>query len=146
MEFLKTQLEQIRQHLGKLSTSARLASVLLAVVVALSLAWIITVAASPERVAVVDAPMTGEELIRAEKAIRQQGVDVEVSNDDGDSWVLIEQVTNLTGGWVEREVHLTDYIALTGQMKLRFSAMDNPNDSIDEGGVDAVYIFDSPCE
>jgi hypothetical protein len=72
--------------------------------------------------------------------------DVEVSNDDGASWVLIERVINLSGGWVERSVYLTDYITLTSQMKVRFSAMDNPNNSIDEGGVDAVKIFEVQCE
>jgi len=31
-------------------------------------------------------------------------------------------------------------------MKVRFSAMDNPNNSTDEGGVDAVKIFEVQCE
>jgi hypothetical protein len=31
------------------------------------------------------------------------------------------------------------------RIKVRFSAMDNPNNSIDEGGVDAVKVFDVQC-
>jgi hypothetical protein len=31
-------------------------------------------------------------------------------------------------------------------MVLRFSATDYPNNSIDEGGVDAVRVFDVVCE
>lgn len=80
MEFLKTHFEQIRQHLGQLSTSAKMAVILLAIIVTLSLAWIVSAAASPERVAVFDAQMAGDELIRAEQIISRQGIDVEVSN------------------------------------------------------------------
>ncbi len=72
--------------------------------------------------------------------------DVEVSNDDGANWILVERVVNIPSGWVAREVHLTDYITLTDQVKVRFSCMDNPNNSIDEGGVDAVKVFEVECE
>jgi hypothetical protein len=74
--------------------------------------------------------------------------DVEVSNDGGANWVLIERVTNIgvPTTWIFREVHLTDFTTLTDQMQIRFSATDNPNNSVDEGGVDAVTIFDVECE
>jgi hypothetical protein len=75
--------------------------------------------------------------------------DVEISNDSGATWVLIERVINIPIGWVEHTVNLTDYYALeefTDEMVVRFSAMDNPNNSIDEGGVDAVEVFDVVCE
>ncbi|MFH0980333.1 MAG: hypothetical protein V2A79_02190 [Planctomycetota bacterium] len=71
--------------------------------------------------------------------------DVEVSNDNGGSWIMIERAVNIPQGWVLRDVNIADYITLTSQMKIRFSAMDNPNNSIDEGGVDAVKIFDVEC-
>ncbi len=74
--------------------------------------------------------------------------DVEVSNDDGTNWVLIERVADIgyPTNWIHREVHLADYITLTDQMKVRFSAIDNPNNSVNEGAVDAVQIFDVFCE
>ena len=72
--------------------------------------------------------------------------DVEISNDNGASWSLIESVINIEPGWIAREVHISDYITpLTDQMKIRFSATDNPNNSKDEGGVDAVEIFYIDC-
>jgi hypothetical protein len=73
-------------------------------------------------------------------------MEVEISNDDGGTWLPIETVINIPAGWVERTVYITDYITpLTDVMKIRFSAMDNPNNSKDEGGVDAVEIFEIQC-
>jgi subtilisin family serine protease len=71
--------------------------------------------------------------------------DVEVSNDGGATWALIERVVNVPPGWVEREVRLDDYTSLTRAVVVRFSAMDRPNNSVDEGGVDAVRIMGISC-
>ncbi len=75
---------------------------------------------------------------------------MEISNDDGASWTLIERVIDTEGGptedWVERTVQITDYITpLTSQMKIRFSATDEPNNSISEAGIDAIHIHDILC-
>ena len=73
-------------------------------------------------------------------------MDVEISNDDGATWYPIETVTNIPGGWVERTVYITNYVTpLTNQMKVRFSGMDNPNNSKDEGGIDAFEVFEVLC-
>jgi serine protease AprX len=72
-------------------------------------------------------------------------LDVEVSNDGGATWVRIERVVNVSPGWVERTVQLNDYISLTSTVVVRFSAMDRPNNSIDEAAVDAVRITDFSC-
>ncbi len=40
---------------------------------------------------------------------------------------------------------LADYVALTSQVRVRFSVMDNPNDSKTEAGIDAVEILDLAC-
>jgi hypothetical protein len=73
--------------------------------------------------------------------------DVEVSNDGGVTWTLIERVVNLHGGWVETTVNLNGYITLTSQMKVRFSAKDAlPAISVDEAAVDAVKIFEVLCD
>ncbi|MFH0982293.1 MAG: M28 family peptidase [Planctomycetota bacterium] len=69
---------------------------------------------------------------------------VEVSADDGASWTLLESVPD-TEGWVERTVHLRDYVALTPQFKVRFSVADNPNNSVTEAAVDAVNVYDLYC-
>jgi len=77
-------------------------------------------------------------------------MDVEVSDDNGASWTLIERVEYGEGDpvddWVERTIHVKDYITpLTAQMKIRFSARDVPNNSIAEAGIDAVVLTDLSC-
>ncbi len=75
---------------------------------------------------------------------------VEISDDDGASWTLIERVVYGEGApveeWVERTIHVRDYITpLTSQMKIRFSVKDNPNNSINEAGIDAIRLDDIFC-
>jgi len=71
---------------------------------------------------------------------------VEVSNDNGDTWHVVEVVANIPEAWVQQSVYITDYVTpLTDQMRVRFSATDNPNNSKDEGAIDAVDIFEVLC-
>ena len=74
-------------------------------------------------------------------------LDVEISNDGGYSWVLIESVPH-NDGWVERTVRILDYLTapLSDEVVVRFSATDNPNNSKTEAAIDAVEIFDISCE
>jgi hypothetical protein len=77
-------------------------------------------------------------------------LDVEISNNGGGTWTLIERVAYGEGDpvedWVERTIHVRDYITpLTSQMKIRFSVQDAPNNSIDEGGIDAIRVDDIYC-
>jgi len=75
-------------------------------------------------------------------------LDVEISDDDGASWVLIESVVSVedeTPAWVEVEFPVADYVDLTSQIKIRFSVEDNPNNSKTEAGIDAVNIYDLSC-
>ncbi|GAG01186.1 unnamed protein product, partial [marine sediment metagenome] len=74
----------------------------------------------------------------------QDRMDVEISDDDGDSWTLIESVSD-TEGWIERTVTIADYVDLTAQVRVRFGVVDNPNNSVTEAGVDAVTILDITC-
>jgi len=73
-------------------------------------------------------------------------MDIEVSNDNGDTWVLIETISNVPAEWFEWSAHLADYVTLTSAMQVRISVMDNPNNSKDEGGIDAVELFEVQCE
>ncbi len=72
-------------------------------------------------------------------------LDIEVSSDDGVTWVAVETIANVPPGWVEHSFHVADYVAVTGQVRVRFSATDAPNNSVDEGGVDALQIIDIFC-
>jgi len=70
---------------------------------------------------------------------------VEISNNGGSSWTTVEQVTN-TNGWSERSFRVDDYVTPTAQVQLRFSASDNPNNSLTEAAVDAVFVQGAGCE
>ncbi|MFG0329410.1 MAG: M14 family metallopeptidase [Phycisphaerales bacterium] len=70
---------------------------------------------------------------------------VELSNNNGSTWTEVESVGG-RGGWVPNEIRVSDYLAPTSTMRLRFSASDNPNDSITEAGLDAVEILKLSCD
>ncbi len=71
-------------------------------------------------------------------------LDVEISNDGGANWSLVES-TGDTGGWAEYTVRVNDYVAPTANVVLRFSATDNPNNSVTEAAVDAIRVFETGC-
>ena len=71
-------------------------------------------------------------------------LDVEISDDDGGTWASIESVPH-TEGWVQQTVRILDFVSLTDQVKVRFSAADNPNNSLTESAVDAFSIIDIAC-
>jgi hypothetical protein len=73
---------------------------------------------------------------------------VEISDDGGASWALIESVSTGTEEaprWVDVSVKVSDYVQLTSQVRLRFSVADNPNNSITEAAVDAIAVVDITC-
>jgi choice-of-anchor B domain-containing protein len=70
---------------------------------------------------------------------------VEISDNNGSTWTLIESVGGTTG-WVHRTVRVADYITPTAQVRIRFNATDNPNDSVTEAGIDAFEISAVECE
>jgi len=63
----------------------------------------------------------------------------EVSDDDGASWQELERVGH-QGSWEEPEFELTDHVALTDSVRLRFTVADNPNNDLTEGLVDDLSI------
>ncbi|MEE8169068.1 MAG: trypsin-like peptidase domain-containing protein, partial [Phycisphaerae bacterium] len=71
-------------------------------------------------------------------------LDVELSDDDGTSWVLVESVPSASG-WFEQSVQITNFVNLTATVRVRFSATDNPNNSLTEAGVDKFAIVEVEC-
>lgn len=63
-----------------------------------------------------------------------------ISNDNGASWVLLEDVSENAAAWVVKTFRVADYIAPTSQMKLRFQARDLNSGSIVEAAVDDVQV------
>jgi hypothetical protein len=72
-------------------------------------------------------------------------LDVEVSDDNGASWTVLESVAH-TEGWVEQSTQLSYYVTPTSQFKVRFSATDNPNNSVTEAAIDDVEVFELTCD
>jgi hypothetical protein len=64
---------------------------------------------------------------------------VEVSNDDGQSWTLVEvfgPYSNANGGWIETSFRIADFVGPSTVNRVRFTACDSGNGSIVEAAVD----------
>jgi hypothetical protein len=74
---------------------------------------------------------------------------VEVSNDDGANWVIVETVADRQT-WTYVEWSVGDYVTPTAQMRVRFTVDDSPNNSllealIDDFGVTALVCDEVEC-
>lgn len=70
---------------------------------------------------------------------------VAISNNDGADWVLVEDVTNRLG-WNFVSFRVSDLVAPTSLMKVRFSVADPLNNSQTEAAIDAVSFTDFHCD
>lgn len=75
--------------------------------------------------------------------------EVEISNNNGGSWVDVETVgptgTETAGGWFYHEFLVSDIIAPSAQMRMRFIASDLGSGSIVEAAIDDVALIDLDC-
>ncbi|MCH8805377.1 MAG: hypothetical protein IH986_04745 [Planctomycetes bacterium] len=67
---------------------------------------------------------------------------VEISN--GGPWVVVESVPN-SNGWIVNSFDVESFVAPTATIQMRFIAIDNPNDSITEAGLDAFRVTRVDC-
>jgi hypothetical protein len=74
---------------------------------------------------------------------------IEVSDDGGDSWVLVESVSDTGGSWETAEFLVGDYVTVSSQLRVRFGVCDCPNDSVTEAGIDDFEVValcsNAPC-
>ncbi len=72
---------------------------------------------------------------------------VELSDDDGGSWVTLETIgPGVTpGSWVFQSFRVADFVSLTNQLRLRFTASDLGAGSVIEAGVDGVALYNTPA-
>lgn len=74
---------------------------------------------------------------------------VDITND-GVNWVNVETIgptgAQTQGGWFNHEFRVSDFVALTDQVQLRFIAADDEPGSIVEAAVDAFVVSDIECE
>ncbi|MCZ6698944.1 MAG: hypothetical protein O7D94_08460, partial [Planctomycetota bacterium] len=70
---------------------------------------------------------------------------VAISNNDGADWVPVETVTNHFG-WKYKSFRISDFVAPTAQVKVRFSVLNTFEVTLTEAAIDAVSITDFRCD
>lgn len=70
----------------------------------------------------------------------------QISNNNGGAWTTIEALSPGSGGWSHVEVRVSDLVAPTATMRLRFTATDGTADGdIVEAAVDDVRFYRPTC-
>lgn len=77
------------------------------------------------------------------------GVVIRLSDDDGQTWVNLETITQwpgaMAGGWVRFAFPLAGEVALTDQVRVAFRARDLNADSVVEVAVDDMLVVEAIC-
>ncbi|MCP4250453.1 MAG: hypothetical protein GY778_25705 [bacterium] len=71
---------------------------------------------------------------------------VEVSVDGGSSWTTVANHDTKANTWRTNTVLIDDFVAPSATTVIRFSAKDNPNNSLLECGVDSVMVASFECD
>jgi choice-of-anchor B domain-containing protein len=71
--------------------------------------------------------------------------DIDISNNDGASWVVLDNIASSTGIWRIQEYRVADALPPTSQMRLRFTAHDFVPNSIVEAGIDDLDVSFVVC-
>jgi hypothetical protein len=66
-----------------------------------------------------------------------------ISNDNGVTWTTVDTTRGLENHWTERAIRVADYVVPTGQVKLRFVAMDAGPPTPCEAGIDDLIVYDA---
>jgi choice-of-anchor B domain-containing protein len=70
---------------------------------------------------------------------------VEISNNGGTSWVMLEDVATNNGAWTKRSWRVRDFVTPTANMRVRFVARDLATGSLVEAGVDDFKVINVDC-
>lgn len=69
---------------------------------------------------------------------------VQISNNNGASWIDVETSTGIRNTWVERTIDVASYLPATSLVRLRFVATDNNDlNSIVEAAIDDLILYDA---
>ncbi len=71
-------------------------------------------------------------------------LEVFVSNDGGQTWVLAQSYTSGTS-WSLKTINMLDYVSASSQMRAKFVAQDNGTDNIVEAAIDSVSFTKVTC-
>ncbi len=70
---------------------------------------------------------------------------ISISNDNGATWMLLEDVTENAGAWVAKSFRVADFVTPSAAVRVRFQARDLGTGSLVEAGVDFVRVSISGC-
>ena len=75
--------------------------------------------------------------------------EIDISNDGGSSWTSVEVVgpggPGTSGGWIQNEILVSDFVTPTANVRMRFIASDLGDGSIVEAGIDDFRVRDIEC-
>lgn len=75
--------------------------------------------------------------------------EIDISNDGGSNWTSVEVVgpsgPDASGGWVDHEFTVADFVTPTSAVQLRFVAHDDDISSIVEAAIDDLTVTDLAC-
>lgn len=66
-------------------------------------------------------------------------LEIDISNNNGSTWTNVENVAS-NPSWSKHSVVVSDHVTPTAQIRLRFTASDNPNDSVVEALLDDLSV------
>ncbi len=70
---------------------------------------------------------------------------VQVSNDNGASWVHVDSTTSAMGAWERRQMDVASFVLPTSQVRVRFIASDLLPGSVVEAGIDDLSYYGAPA-
>jgi hypothetical protein len=70
---------------------------------------------------------------------------VEVSTDNGQTWLIVDTISRERSGWLESMWNLNDFVEPTSTTSFRFSGLDAPNNNTVELAVDAFLLTRILC-
>lgn len=65
---------------------------------------------------------------------------IEVSNDQGQTWVPVMNMSHMGRVWTPVSFRVSDYVAPAAAVQVRMAVADDPNDSLTEAGIDAFEV------
>ncbi|MEM7263093.1 MAG: dockerin type I repeat-containing protein, partial [Planctomycetota bacterium] len=71
---------------------------------------------------------------------------IEITNNNGATWIPLTTVSGNNPEWVAMTFQISDFTIGTNQMRVRFTANDNPNNSLVEAGVDNWIVSRFLCD
>lgn len=67
--------------------------------------------------------------------------EVEATNDGGETWIILENTSQSSNAWVQKQFKLSKYLDVSESVQVRFVASDEGDGSLIEAAVDDVVIL-----